>query len=78
MPSPRETPIAVTLLKTFALRHVSVKLHDGTLLAGTLRTELLSDRSISIFIKGDRPDGAGDATIYIDDIAAVEPGAADV
>ncbi len=49
---------------------VRLRLVDGSEHLGRMRTELLSERSISVFISRSPGDGA---TIYIDDIAELEP-----
>ncbi len=56
-------------LREFAERAVSVRLNDGSEHVGVLRTELLTERSISVFIA--RPGGG--ATLYIDQITDVSP-----
>jgi hypothetical protein len=45
-------------------------LDDGTQHTGVLRTELLSDRSLSVYIAGSGDEGA---TLYIDQIVAIVP-----
>ncbi len=57
-------------LRTYANRPVCVRLGDASEHVGTLRTELLSDRSISVFLARDGQPGA---TIYIDEIVDVCP-----
>lgn len=57
-------------LRSFAGLRVHVHLTDGSKHVGTLRTDLLSERSIAVFLARDGDDGA---TIYIDQIAAVAP-----
>ncbi len=59
----------VDALKGFAGRAVCVRLADGSEREGVLRTELLGDRSISVFLSGP----GGGTTIYIDQIADVSP-----
>ena len=57
-------------LRAFAERPVCVRLGDASEHVGTLRTELLSDRSISVFLARDGQQGA---TIYIDEIVSICP-----
>ena len=57
-------------LRSFAGRRVGIRLCDGSEHVGTLRTELLSPQSISVFLG--RDDGEG-ATIYIDEIVDIWP-----
>ncbi len=60
----------ITELRTFAGRRVRVRLDDASEHEGVLRTELLSEKSISVYLKrGDR-DGA---TIYIHEIVGIRP-----
>jgi hypothetical protein len=49
---------------------VAVSLRDGTSWVGRLRTDLLTDRSVSVFVCGD--DGEG-ATLYLDQIVRIVP-----
>jgi hypothetical protein len=58
-----------------ALRHlagveVRVRLKDGSTWSGRLRTELLTERSLSVYLKGQAGEGA---TLYIDQIAEIVP-----
>ncbi len=55
-------------IETFAGMHVRVYLDDGTSHTGHLRTELLSDRSLSVYIAGAGDEGA---TLYIDQITDI-------
>ena len=48
----------VHAVEAFAGRHVRVHLDDGTEHSGMLRTELLSDRSVSVYIAGSGDEGA--------------------
>ncbi len=65
-----ERPLEVSELLAFAERPVCVRLHDASEHVGTLRTELLSERSISVFLsRGDEPG----ATLYIDEIVSIAP-----
>lgn len=54
----------------FAGRFVHVKLRDGSEHSGHLRTELLSSRSLSVYIAGTGDEGA---TLYIDQIEDIIP-----
>ncbi len=65
-----ETRYDVRAVEAFAGTHVRVYLHDGTAHSGHLRTELLSDRSLSVYIAGCGDEGA---TLYIDQIVAIVP-----
>ncbi len=58
----------VMRLRSFALSRVGIRLDDASERVGTLRTELLSDESISVYLTGENGEGA---TIYIDDIVDV-------
>ncbi len=60
----------VDQLRAFGDRLVRVRLADGSEHVGRLRTELLSELSLSIFIKG---EPSGGATLYIDQIEGVWP-----
>jgi hypothetical protein len=60
----------VAAVEAFAGTHVRVHLADGTEHSGHLRTELLSDRSLSVYIAGAGDEGA---TLYIDQITAIVP-----
>jgi hypothetical protein len=66
----RKTSYDVHAVQAFAGRHVCVHLDDGTAHSGHLRTELLSDRSLSVYIAGSGDEGA---TLYIDKIVAIVP-----
>ncbi|MBD5633152.1 MAG: hypothetical protein IAI49_01635 [Candidatus Eremiobacteraeota bacterium] len=57
-------------LRSYVGRRVCVLLDDASEHVGELRTELLSEKSISVFLKRTEHDGA---TIYIDDIVAICP-----
>ena len=65
-----ERPLKIADLRAFAERPVCVRLEDHSEHVGTLRTELLSDRSISVFLSRDGQQGA---TIYIDEIVSISP-----
>jgi hypothetical protein len=56
-------------LRSFAGLTVRVVLDDASELVGTLRTDLLTERSISVFLSR---EGEG-ATVYIDDIVEIRP-----
>jgi hypothetical protein len=60
----------VTDVEAFAGTRVRVRLSDGSEHTGQLRTELLSDRSLSVYIAGSGDEGA---TLYIDQIIAIVP-----
>ncbi|GAC1625934.1 MAG: hypothetical protein NVS4B5_17720 [Vulcanimicrobiaceae bacterium] len=57
-------------LLSFANRPVRVRLSDASEHVGMLRTELLSERSISVFLTREGQQGA---TIYIDEIVGIWP-----
>ncbi len=61
---------AIAALRSCAERPVRVRLIDGSEFVGVLRTDLLSERSISVFIASDDLEGT---TLYIDDIVGVWP-----
>ncbi len=58
----------VARLRQYAGADVRVRLEDGTTWSGRLRTDLLTERSLSVYITG--RDGEG-ATLYIDQIAEI-------
>ena len=58
----------VDLIQQYAERPVCVRLADGSAFTGQLRTELLSERSVSVFIRAH--DGGG-VTLYIDQIVDI-------
>jgi hypothetical protein len=60
----------VHAVEAFAGLPVRVHLDDGSQHTGRLRTELLSDRSLSVYIVGSGDEGA---TLYIDQIVAIVP-----
>jgi len=68
--SVRTPTIEVARLLAQGQNPVRLRLVDGSEHVGRMRTELLSERSISVFIARSPGDGA---TIYIDDIAELEP-----
>jgi hypothetical protein len=55
-------------LRHFGPSRVGVRLNDGSEYAGSMRTELLTDRSISVFLAVGENEGT---TLYIDQIAAI-------
>jgi hypothetical protein len=67
----RPEPIVdVAELRLYANRPVRIRMDDATEHVGTLRTELLSDKSISVFLARDGDQGA---TIYIEEIVGIWP-----
>ncbi len=60
----------VAAVGAFAVVTFHVRLDDGSEHTGHLRTELLSDRSLSVYIAGSDDEGA---TLYIDQIVAIVP-----
>ena len=60
----------IAKLREFAGQTVRLLLADGSEHHGVLRTELLSEQSISVFILAEAGEGA---TIYIDQIAEIAP-----
>ena len=60
---------SIAKLRELAGVPVHVRLMDGTEHRGLLRTDLLSDRSLSVYITGAGDDGA---TLYIDQIAEIK------
>ena len=60
----------VHAVEAFAGTHVRVELDDGSRHTGVLRTDLLSERSVSVYITGRGDEGA---TLYIDQIVAIVP-----
>lgn len=67
-------PYRVDDLRRTAGCPVVVRLDDGATFRGRLRTEILSERSVSVYIA--MPCGGG-ATLYIDRIAEIMPDDAD-
>ena len=65
-----EPPLEITELRAFARTPVRVRLDDASEHTGVLRTELLSDKSISVYLAREGGEGA---TIYIDDIVGIWP-----
>jgi hypothetical protein len=62
--------IAIADLQAFAGRRVRIRLDDASEMVGELRTELLSEKSISVFLKRSDVEGA---TIYIEEIVGIWP-----
>jgi len=60
----------VPALRRFAGVRVRVRLLDGAVWSGWLRTDLLTERSISVYVGGHAGEGA---TLYIDQIADIVP-----
>ncbi|MBD5605814.1 MAG: hypothetical protein IAI48_12120 [Candidatus Eremiobacteraeota bacterium] len=60
--------VDVSELRSYAGHRVRVRLDDASELGGELRTELLSEQSLSVFLK--RPGEEG-ATIYIHEIVGI-------
>jgi hypothetical protein len=63
---------AVDAIRRFAGHDVCVRLTDGSTFSGRLRTELVSDRALSVYITSHGGDGEG-VTLYIDQIAEIVP-----
>ncbi len=63
-------PGGIPGLRQYAGVDVRVRMNDGSTWTGRLRTELLSERSLSVFINGRGEEGA---TLYIDQIAEIVP-----
>ncbi len=64
------TKYDVSAVEGFAGRQVRVLLQDGSAHSGVLRTELLSERSLSVYITASDDKGA---TLYIDQIVDIVP-----
>jgi hypothetical protein len=62
--------IGVDGVRRFAGHAVRVRLVDGSTFTGHLRTELLSEHSLSVFIAIRAGEGV---TLYIDQIAEIVP-----
>lgn len=60
----------IVALRRYSGTDVRVTLADGTVWTGQFRTDLLTERSLSVYINGRAGDGA---TLYIDQIVAIEP-----
>ncbi len=65
-----ESTIDITHLRTFEGGRVRVRIRDVGDLVGILRTELLTDRSLAVYLDSGNGDGA---TIYIDQIVGIWP-----
>ena len=63
-------PYGVSRLRGYAGTDVRVRLDDGTTWSGRLRTELLTERSLSVYVTA--PEGEG-VTLYIEQIAEIVP-----
>lgn len=63
-------PYGVRRLRQYAGTDVRVRLDDGTSWSGRLRTGLLTELSLSVYIVGLGGEGT---TIYIDQIAEIVP-----
>ncbi|MDQ6943240.1 MAG: hypothetical protein M3169_12105 [Candidatus Eremiobacteraeota bacterium] len=61
----------VVELRRFAGTEVRVRLVDGTAWRGRLRTELLTENSLAVFL---HDENGGGTTLYIDEIAEIERG----
>ncbi|GAC1413908.1 MAG: hypothetical protein NVSMB5_01170 [Candidatus Velthaea sp.] len=68
----KESPASYDIrsLRAFDGITVDVQLRDGTRHTGRLRIELLSERSLSVYIAGSGDEGA---TLYIDQIVRIVP-----
>jgi hypothetical protein len=64
-------PNDVAALRRLSGVTVRVRLADGSTWTGVLRTDLLTERSVSIFLLG--RDGEEGVTLYIDQIAEIVP-----
>jgi hypothetical protein len=63
--------IDVSTLRAHEGQRVRVRLRDESEHFGHLRTDLLTEQSISVFLTGE-PEGR-DAVVYIDQIVALDP-----
>jgi hypothetical protein len=61
---------AFDVIRRYAGHDVRVRMTDGSTFSGRLRTELVSDRSLSVYITSHRGEGV---TLYIDQIAEIVP-----
>jgi hypothetical protein len=68
---PEGSPNDVAALRQLAGRAVRVRLADGSAWTGMLRTDLLTDRSVSVFLLGS--GGEEGVTLYIHQIAEIVP-----
>ena len=69
-PVPAEPAYDIARLRQFAGLDVRIRLTTGFAWTGRLRTDLLTDRSLSVYVRSH--DGEG-ATLYIDQIAEIVP-----
>ena len=60
--------MVISELTAFGGRPVCLRLDDGSEHRGVLRTELLTERSISVYIATESGEGA---TVYIDQITEI-------
>ena len=67
---PVPPPYDVARLRHLAGVEVRVRLHDGSAWTGWLRTDLLTDRSLSVYVWSHGGEGV---TLYIDQIAEIVP-----
>jgi hypothetical protein len=67
---PMESTIDIAHLRLFEGGRVRVRIRDAADLVGILRTDLLTDRSLAVYIDCGNGDGA---TIYIDHIVGIWP-----
>jgi hypothetical protein len=70
MSAEREFALTISGLQRFAGRPVRVRLTDETEYVGRLRTELLTERSLAVFLAAEGDDGM---TLYIEHIIDVRP-----
>jgi len=63
-----EGTMDIAELRSYAGHRVRVQLDDASELVGELRTELLSDQSVSVYLKRTGEEGA---TIYIHEIVGI-------
>jgi hypothetical protein len=68
---PEGSPTDVAALRRLTGRAVRVRLADGSAWNGVLRTDLLTERSVSVFLLG--RDGEEGVTLYIHQIAEIVP-----
>ena len=62
--------VSVAALRCFAGVRVRIRLLDGATWSGWLRTDVLTERSISVYVRGHAGEGV---TVYIDQIADIVP-----
>ena len=68
---PEGSPNDVAALRRLAGRTVRVRLADDSTWTGVLRTDLLTERSVSVYLLG--PGGEEGVTLYIHQIAEIVP-----